>query len=77
MGECVIFMEKITDDSSEEKFRGCLSKEGADGSKSDDSDTDFGVVYPGLFDGDTLFHGSVGRSDFPTGDGEALITNIE
>ena len=29
-----------------------------------------------LFDGDTLFHGSIGRSDFPTGDGEALVTNI-
>ncbi len=31
---------------------------------------------PVLFDGDTLFHGSVGRSDFPTGDAEALLTNI-
>lgn len=30
-----------------------------------------------LFSGDTLFCGSVGRSDFPTGDGEALIENIE
>lgn len=29
-----------------------------------------------LFDGDTLFAGSIGRSDFPTGDGEALLTNI-
>ena len=29
-----------------------------------------------LFDGDTLFAGSIGRSDFPTGDGEALMTNI-
>ena len=29
-----------------------------------------------LFDGDTLFCGSIGRSDFPTGDGEALIKNI-
>ena len=30
-----------------------------------------------LFDGDTLFHSSVGRSDFPTGDAEALLKNIE
>ena len=30
-----------------------------------------------IFDGDTLFHGSVGRSDFPTGDSEALLTNIK
>ena len=30
-----------------------------------------------LFDGDTLFAGSIGRSDFPGGDGEALIRNIE
>ncbi|MBR6402821.1 MAG: MBL fold metallo-hydrolase [Eubacterium sp.] len=30
-----------------------------------------------LFDGDTLFHGSIGRSDFPTGNGEDLIKNIE
>lgn len=29
-----------------------------------------------LFDGDTLFRGSVGRSDFPTGNGEDLINNI-
>ncbi len=29
-----------------------------------------------IFDGDTLFHGSVGRSDFPTGDGQALLDNI-
>jgi glyoxylase-like metal-dependent hydrolase (beta-lactamase superfamily II) len=29
-----------------------------------------------IFDGDTLFCGSIGRSDFPTGDGEALLTNI-
>ncbi len=29
-----------------------------------------------LFDGDTLFHGSIGRSDFPTGDGDALIESI-
>lgn len=30
-----------------------------------------------LFSGDTLFCRSVGRSDFPTGDGEALIENIQ
>ena len=30
-----------------------------------------------VFDGDTLFHGSIGRSDFPTGDGNALIENIK
>ncbi len=30
-----------------------------------------------LFSGDTLFCGSVGRSDFPTGDAAALIENIE
>ena len=30
-----------------------------------------------VFDGDTLFHGSVGRSDFPTGDGETLIRSIK
>lgn len=29
-----------------------------------------------LFSGDTLFCSSIGRSDFPTGDGEALIENI-
>lgn len=29
-----------------------------------------------LFSGDTLFNYSVGRSDFPTGDGRALMTNI-
>lgn len=29
-----------------------------------------------LFSGDTLFAASVGRSDFPTGDGTALIENI-
>lgn len=30
-----------------------------------------------LFSGDTLFAGSIGRSDFPTGDGETLITAIK
>lgn len=30
-----------------------------------------------VFDGDTLFHGSVGRSDFPTGDADALLKGIE
>ncbi len=29
-----------------------------------------------VFDGDTLFTGSVGRSDFPTGDGNLLIEKI-
>ncbi|MCR5214600.1 MAG: MBL fold metallo-hydrolase [Eubacterium sp.] len=29
-----------------------------------------------IFDGDTLFNGSIGRSDFPTGDGETLINSI-
>ncbi len=29
-----------------------------------------------VFDGDTLFTGSIGRSDFPTGDGELLIKSI-
>lgn len=30
-----------------------------------------------LFSGDTLFAGSIGRSDFPTGDERALLENIE
>lgn len=30
-----------------------------------------------LFDGDTLFAGSVGRSDFPTGNGQQLLDAIE
>lgn len=29
-----------------------------------------------VFTGDTLFHYSVGRSDFPTGDAKALVDNI-
>lgn len=29
-----------------------------------------------LISGDTLFEGSVGRSDFPTGDGETLLNSI-
>ena len=29
-----------------------------------------------IFSGDTLFAGSIGRSDFPTGDGELLISKI-
>lgn len=29
-----------------------------------------------VFDGDTLFHGSIGRSDFPTGDADTLIRSI-
>lgn len=30
-----------------------------------------------VFDGDTLFHASVGRSDFPGGNGEDLLSGIE
>ncbi len=30
-----------------------------------------------LFCGDTLFQGSIGRSDFPTGDGELLVSSIK
>lgn len=30
-----------------------------------------------LFSGDTLFHGDIGRSDFPTGDGKTLVESIK
>lgn len=33
--------------------------------------------FDSVFDGDTLFAGSVGRSDFPTGDADALIEGIK
>ncbi len=36
------------------------------------------LVFPGMvFSGDTLFAGSVGRSDFPGGDGAELIEGIK
>lgn len=34
--------------------------------------TDYGI----LFSGDTLFHESLGRSDFPTGNGRVLVASI-
>lgn len=30
-----------------------------------------------LFSGDTLFHGSVGRTDFPTGNGEDIVRSVK
>ncbi|MBQ7794196.1 MAG: MBL fold metallo-hydrolase, partial [Clostridia bacterium] len=42
--------------------------------------TDGGMCYlaeGNLFSGDTLFKRSVGRWDFPTGDGQALIKSIK
>lgn len=36
------------------------------------------LILPGMvFSGDTLFAGSIGRSDFPGGDGKQLIENIK
>lgn len=36
------------------------------------------LIFPGMiFSGDTLFAGSVGRSDFPGGDGASLIKGIQ
>ena len=35
------------------------------------------LVFPGfIFSGDTLFAGSIGRSDFPRGDGKLLVNMI-
>jgi glyoxylase-like metal-dependent hydrolase (beta-lactamase superfamily II) len=36
------------------------------------------LIFPGMvFSGDTLFAGSIGRSDFPGGDGKELIEGIK
>jgi len=36
------------------------------------------LIFPGMvFSGDTLFAGSIGRSDFPGGDGRALVAGIK
>lgn len=35
------------------------------------------LINDDLFTGDTLFHGSVGRSDFPGGNGMQLVKNIK
>lgn len=36
------------------------------------------LIYPGMvFSGDTLFAGSIGRSDFPGGDGRLLVDSIK
>lgn len=35
------------------------------------------LINDDLFTGDTLFHGSIGRSDFPGGNGMQLVKNIK
>lgn len=35
------------------------------------------IIEDAIFTGDTLFAGSVGRCDFPTGDGSALMKSLE